>query len=227
MLNAEGKPILVDLFCKAGGSSRGYVEAGFFVVGVDIEDQPNYPYPFYRGDAFHMLDKLLALLPVAAIAASPPCQAYSKLTPMEFKASRPDLVGPTRALLQETGLPFVMENVELAPLAFPTMLCGTVFGLGVDVIEDDGTTAWHQLQRHRYFESNLALFSPGPCKHAGRVVGVYGKPGGYDRRRGKKLHSTEQWAAAMGIDWMSAAELAQSVPPAFTRFLGQQVFAQL
>lgn len=227
MLDTDGKPLLVDLFCKAGGSSRGYADAGFFVVGVDIEDQPNYPYPFYRGDAFDLLPKLLRLLPVAAVGASPPCQAYSSLTPAETKPLRPDLVEPTRELLRNAGLPYIMENVNLAPLELPTMLCGTTFGLGVAVVEDDGTTAWHELQRHRYFESDVPLFSPGPCKHQGPVVGVYGKPGGFDRRRQKKLHNTAQWAAAMGIDWMGASELAQSVPPAFTRFLGKQLMAQL
>lgn len=222
MLDTGGKPLLVDLFCKAGGSSRGYAEAGFFVVGVDIEDQPNYPFPFYRGDAFVMLPRLLKLLPVAAVAASPPCQAYSAIVPLAMKATRPDLVEPTREILHDSGLPFIMENVNLAPLEMPTMLCGTTFGLGVQV-EDE----WHQLQRHRFFESNLPLFSPGPCKHAGQVVGVYGKPGGYDQRRRKKLHNTAQWAAAMGIDWMSAAELTQAIPPLYTQFLGRQLMAQL
>lgn len=29
--------------------------------------------------------------------------------------------------------------------------------------------------------------------------------------------------AAMGIDWMSGAELNQAIPPAYTTFLGQQM----
>ena len=62
---------LLDLFCCAGGAGKGYVDAGFEVVGVDIDPQPNYPYEFHQADAIefvrdhgHEFD---------AIHASPPC----------------------------------------------------------------------------------------------------------------------------------------------------------
>lgn len=43
--------LLLDLYCGAGGAARGYMDAGFRVIGVDIEDQPNY-----CGDDFIHMD---------------------------------------------------------------------------------------------------------------------------------------------------------------------------
>src|SRR5690349_21349641 len=123
------KPRLLDLFCGAGGAAKGYADAGFEVVGVDHVDQPNYPYEFHKGDALLMGAWLLHNGDFDAVHASPPCQAYTTLRTLQGGKEYPDLIAPTRDLLQKSGLPYVIENVVGAPLVNPVQLCGSSFGL--------------------------------------------------------------------------------------------------
>jgi DNA (cytosine-5)-methyltransferase 1 len=223
------KPVLLDLFCGAGGATKGYQEAGFYVVGVDINPQPNY-----CGDEFFQEDALEALrrLPtqdhaIDAIHASPPCQAYSVLRRANPDAEYPDLIAPTRELLEATRLPWVIENVPGAPTRHLTVLCGSMFGLGAGE---------RQLRRHRNFETNFPVMSP-PCHHVGEAIGVYGggehgrytfengaRKDRYNRRGGYQGNKAEK-AEAMGIDWMNVREINQAIPPAYTRHIGEFLMA--
>jgi DNA (cytosine-5)-methyltransferase 1 len=236
------KPRLLDLFCGAGGAAVGYARAGFEVVGVDINPQPNFPFPFRQDDALDVLRFLidgkrfmsdrgecwdfLGLHDFDAIHASPPCQAYSVATKAWNgrikRAEHPDLVAPTRELLQATGLPYVIENVPGAPLENPIMLCGSSFGLDV--------------RRHRLFETNWPIMA-SPCAHhlqqerkfpptrsdrttPARVVSVFGAGGG-------RAKNFELWKDAMQIDWMDKRELCEAIPPAYTEFIGHQLLAHV
>lgn len=209
---------LLDLFCCEGGAGTGYAQAGFDVVGVDVLPQPRYPFEFHQADAIeyvkvhgHEFD---------AIHASPPCQVHSTITP--DKSKHVDLIPPTRAVLLELGLPFIIENVEGAKRALigPLLLCGSSFGLAV--------------RRHRYFESNVWL-SGLPCQHSsqGVPVGVYGdhadkphrRPSGASR--GVKAASVDEARDAMGMPWASWHGATQAIPPAYTEFLGRQLMAHL
>ena len=213
----------------------GYSRAGFDVVGVDINPQPNYPFEFHQLDAtavrpdvfhecWHESSALTALGGRStaclgrfdAIHASPPCQRYSTITG-DGRDKHPDLVAPIRELLEESGLPWVIENVPQAPLVDPVILCGSAFGLRV--------------RRHRAFESNMPIAGTA-CHHGeqGRPVGVYGQHP--DRRaclrpsgtsRGAKAVSLYDGQRAMGIDWMTWPELAESIPPAYTEYIGAQL----
>lgn len=199
----------------------GYHKAGFRVVGVDINPQPRYPFMFIQHDAIAFLDRLndIGWMP-DAIHASPPCQRYSDLAKLNGNAhEHPDLVGPTRDALVRTGVPWVIENVEGAPLRGAITLCGTMFP-GLRVI------------RHRLFEANFTLRAP---EHEGRHPLVHT----FDKR---KAHygKTDEWTDyvqvtgggnctkaaaedAMGIDWMTKLELNEALPPAYTRYVGRQL----
>jgi DNA (cytosine-5)-methyltransferase 1 len=216
------RPRLLDLFCGAGGAAMGYYRAGFDVVGVDIKPQPHYPFEFHQGDAL-----TYPLEGFDAYHASPPCQAYTALKTMRNARQHPDLVAATRDRLTTTGKPYVIENVEGAPLINPLRLCGSSFGL----MTSDG----HGLQRHRLFETSLDVLMLPPCQHLNRTIGIYGDKArdiAAEKRhyalpkegRGKPTNVKIPLAEAkkaMAIDWMSAKELSQAIPPAYTEYIGK------
>jgi DNA (cytosine-5)-methyltransferase 1 len=146
---------LLDLFCGAGGAAVGYNRAGFDVIGVDINEQPNYPFEFIRSDVFELDPSYLKEFDF--IHASPPCQAYSWATKGHRNKGKeyPDLLGKTREFVLESGVDYIIENVVGAKLINPVKLCGTMFGLRVI--------------RHRLFESNMWLYPPCKCNHKGTV----------------------------------------------------------
>jgi len=209
------KPLLLDLFCGAGGAAVGYHRAGFDVVGVDINPQPDYPFEFHQADA---IDYLLGhFARYAAVHASPPCQAHTTLAKgtNNNTGDYPDLIAITRGVLSMIARPYVIENVPSSPLLYPITLCGEMFGL--DVI------------RHRDFESNRLLLQPSHPRHRGRVAGwrhgvkvdgpylaVYGSGGD------KGTIATRQ--AAMGCEWITSyAALGEAIPPAYTEYVGAQL----
>ncbi|HSS11160.1 MAG TPA: DNA cytosine methyltransferase [Acidimicrobiales bacterium] len=218
------RPRLLDLFCGAGGAAMGYHRAGFDVVGVDIVDQPRYPFEFHQADALTWpLDGF------DAIHASPPCQAYSVLRRANPHAEYPDLVAFTRQRLEESDVPWVMENVPGAPVRAVIVLCGSMFDLGAGV---------RQLRRHRLFELSHAMLQP-QCQHRGEAVGVYGggpigrytfENGvrkGLKGRRGGYQGTMAERRQAMGVDWMTSTELNNAIPPAYTEWIGTQLIERL
>lgn len=233
------RPLLLDLFCGAGGAAMGYARAGFEVVGIDIKRQPRFPFAFLRASALDpsaWIEATNGRTP-DVIHASPPCQHYSIATAGAGKAvreSHPALIDPTRSLLQASGAPYVIENVVLAPLIDPITVCGSSFPT-LRAIDTDGQPLF--LRRHRLFESSLSLTSSGcQCvrlkKHGLWIGGVYG--GGRSNRaearyvrRGGYTPAAAVRRELMGIDWMSQQELNESIPPAYTTFIGQQIMEVL
>jgi len=214
---------LLDAFCCAGGASVGYHLAGFDVDGVDIRPQKHYPFRFYQADAIafvreygHMYD---------AIHASPPCQHDTCLRHLSGK-EYVDLVGATRAVLEEVGKPWIIENVYGADLRWPVLLCGSMFGLGAWCLDGQ----WRQLRRHRLFECSFPVLTPA-CQHRGQPVGNYGNGGYRDRTIVKGINAyvgtMPERRAAMGIGWTNRYELSQAIPPAYTSYIGAQLMAIL
>jgi DNA (cytosine-5)-methyltransferase 1 len=128
-----------------------------------------------------------------------------------------DLIPATRARLIATGLPYVIENVSGAPLINPTKLCGSMFGLGAKGA---------QLRRHREFEANWLLMSPGQCQHKAPTIGIYGEGCRDSRRKYDKTipeFTVVDGREAMGMPWASLAEICEAIPPAYTRFIGERL----
>jgi DNA (cytosine-5)-methyltransferase 1 len=209
------KPRLVDLGCRRGGATAGYMAAGFHVTGVDVEPQPGYP-----GDEFIQADMLTVdLEPYDVIHASPPCQAYTAMRHMwNARKDHPDILEPVRDRLITSGKPWVIENVPGSPMLPMIMLCGTSFGLG---------TGEFQLRRHRWFQTSGWWALSPPCQHTGPTIGIYGDHGrGRDlRRRGNlgRYFTMAECCEAMGIDWMRRDDLNQAIPPVYTEWIGQQL----
>lgn len=222
------KPKLLDLYCKAGGASMGYHQAGFEVTGVDIKNQKRYPFTFIQKDAIEVLKDVEFLSQFDVIAASPPCQTHSRTKHLRDAqggtTTKLDMIPETRELLINSGKPYVIENVIGAPLINPILICGSSFGLKV--------------RRHRIFESNVELVG-SVCKHKeqGKPVGIYGSMNdtaqGMDKATGKYViggstaKTIEEAREAMGIDWMIWKEIVEAIPPVYTNHIGLQLMVTL
>ena len=224
---------LLDLFCCEGGAGVGYARAGWDVTGVDMDANraKRYPFEVHVGDALafvrdhgHEYD---------AIHASPPCQGYTRGNAGR-ETSWPKLIPEVRALLDDTGLPYVIENVKDAgpEMLNPVALCGCMFDLST--IDTDGVRI--HLQRLRLFETNWDLRAPRPCDHSAHewVAGAYGGArrdkyeAKYVRKGGYVPPEKDVVKALLGIEHdMTWNGLFECIPPAFTEHIGAQLLEHI
>lgn len=201
----------------------GYHQAGFTeIVGVDSELQPNYPFEFIQADvmAFESLQIPRFVEQFDLIHASPPCQAFSVYgnNKGHVRDDHPDLIEPTRSLLQASGVPYVIENVPGAPLDPTIQLCGTSFGI--------------EVRRHRLFEASFPMLAP-PCDHGRFTERKY--PGSSNRPNGRTVMNVGEWRVpfetqkrVMEMPWVTnLREIAEAIPPAYTKFIGEAFLAQV
>jgi len=203
----------IDLFCGVGGVSVGLFNAGFDVVGVDVEPQPNYPFEFIQKSVFDLDESFFK--DADLIHASPPCQGYIYANRKKENYLR--LVEPVREILEKTGKPYIIENVEGAPLRKDLFLCGAMFGLRV--------------LRHRIFE--IKGFHIPQLKHVkhkgmlatGEYIGVYGGSKGNPRTRkkyGNRNFTFLEQKQAMQIFWSRKdQELFNAIPPKYYEYIGK------
>lgn len=212
----------LDLFCCAGGVGMGLHRAGFEVIGVDIQKKDRYPFEFHHADAL-----TFPLDGFDFIWASPPCQGYSSMRHAPGTKGAPLLIDQVRDRMPQ-DTPWVIENVEEARWAMrdPILLCGSMFNLGAQGC---------RTQRHRLFEANFPIAQPD-CSHDERpVIGVYG---GHARKRSAKAGgrgTKDVWegghkaaaSEALGIDWMTLAEMSEAIPPSYSEYIGRAAMSIL
>ncbi len=199
---------VLDLYCAAGGAAMGYHQAGFEVVGVDINRQPNYPFEFHQDDALtYPLDGF------DLIHASPPCQLYTRKEaswgrPRTYFYEHPDLLGPTKERLIESGNPWIIENVVGAPMESQLLLCGTMLGL--------------RIIKHRIFEANWKLpLQPSNCDHSDVYNPWYGK--GRSAAKHREAQGTPWIPQSGGASRKKGVtgDVFNALPPAYTKYIGE------
>jgi DNA (cytosine-5)-methyltransferase 1 len=234
--------VIADCCCCAGLGADGYaaVFGADQIVGYDIEDQPDYPYPFKVADVMDMLTEPNGeLAGYDARHFSFPCQEHTTAGHLRKaqggKSRFGDLLTPGLALLREhwNGEPWIVENVDdrsgkvrriMAARPGETLirLCGSMFGL--------------EVQRHRLFLANFPLRA-GWCDHSTFPIGPNGRPkpvGVYhvmgDRipEGGWTATSEEHGRHVMGsrrlLPW---AKLKEGFPPQYTSWVAADLLAEL
>lgn len=204
---------ILDLFCCCGGSSKGLSNNGLNqVIGVDINNNHNYPFELIHSDVFKL--PLSFFDEFDFISASPPCQQFSigskRWLNQGYKMPL-NMIPETRELLLKTGKPFVIENVPNAPLRKDLLLCGEMFP-GLRII------------RHRIFEFGNGITvnnKPPHPKHKKRIDRTHSYYCQLAGHGGDSYsYKLNDWQKAMEIDWVKDKDhLVEMIPPKYSEYI--------
>jgi DNA (cytosine-5)-methyltransferase 1 len=164
------------------------------------------------------------------------------------------ITGPMRELLIASGKLYVIEGVVGAPLINPILLCGTMFGLGTECGAELQRhrlfeTNWFLMAPPRCYHPKggrvIGVYGHDAPQEGRRTISVHGRPQMIEGKRRvitvtgstpqqnvernliRKTYPVAAARQAMGIDWMTQAELSQAIPPAYTEFIGRQLIELL
>ena len=253
MTSGEKTWRVLDLYCCAGGSARGYELGGFDeIVGIDHIKKKEYPYFFIQADITDFIYEQPRewFESFDLIHASPPCQYASRTKHLAIGQgnipSDDNQLPMIRQFLRSLDVEYVIENVPEAWTQDQKKNiwfgCGSHFSLGV--------------QRHRYFESsfpieqlecdhNTSAWPIGP-KGKPKPLGIYGKLGDYvgmikwrrwneSGREGPEpvlggwtAKTIEEAQEAMGITHITQwTNLREAIPPKYTEHVAKCFFEHM
>lgn len=209
-MSIDGEFKLLDLCCGEGLAAWGYWLSGRFshITGVDVQDmRGRYAFDFVQAD-FQTLDYDF-LLQFDFIHVSPPCQAYSKMTPKASRGQHLKLIAAAHLICVAAGKPYVIENVEGSGAELRPNL--VINGFYVDL----------PIKRNRYFHvSRLAALhqltkmssSPaanvhGPFVPRSELVESFGLKCIPEKQRNR----------------LTVRGIEQGIPPAFTKHIAELV----
>lgn len=203
---------LLDLYCGEGLAAWGYWMSGRFseIVGVDInpEMSGSYSFDFVCGDCRSLTYDFLEQFDF--IHASPPCQAYSYLTPEPERHMRH--VSGTKLMLYASGKPHVIENVQ-----------GAVKELRPNLTLD-GHAVGLPMERRRYF-----YVSEMPGSHQvlgqGETVAVHGSQY-ISREQLIKVFGLRDYVSTRRLSQMTIRGIEEGIPPAMTHWIIERLYPE-
>jgi hypothetical protein len=223
---------MLDLFCGRWGWSKAFARRGWECVGVDLQAPSEEPEDchfieadvssiWYEDDSFHIpeLGGFVQYIPRPDfICASPPCEQFSVHGMKHFHPNPPypelgiKLFEHTRRICEESGVPYVIENVRAAQQFVGNAVhhCGPFYlwGTGVPPLMPKG------IHKNQHFRA-----LPGNVMEKMKKRGVNIKAGRNAYQDGQLARARREGPGEYASTWSDsearreATALAATIPP--------------